>query len=458
VFNQLKSLLRRKLTPFLHFVGIDRAILFTLINRGWSVVAGPVSLLLVVRYLSPAEQGFFYTFSSLLALQIFLELGLAFVLMQCVSHEMAHLSWTDRGTVEGDPQAKARLASIFRFALQWYGAVAALVVAGLIPAGLFFFSSNEPAGAAIVWRLPWICVVVVSGLSVLLTPFYGILEGCGKVSEFARVGARQAIVGSICFWLALIGGARLFASPIVGLVGIALGSTWVFAKHWPFFQDLWITTIPQGGAIRWREEILPFQWKVALSWLSGYFIFHLANPILFHFRGAVEAGQLGMSMRLIDSLTGLAYSWVSTKAAPFGTYIAARDFATLDRVFRRATWQAGGVLVFGACSLLCLYGALHYFRSPFINRLVDPWTLSFLLANALLNCMIFCQATYLRAHKQEPLLLMSVTVALLVSSVTFITGSSLGSLGIASGYFAIHLLVALPWVVVVFRRRRAEWH
>ena len=56
-------------------LGLDRAILYVLLNRGWTLLAGFVTLYLISATMSKAEQGYYYTFSSILALQIFFELG-----------------------------------------------------------------------------------------------------------------------------------------------------------------------------------------------------------------------------------------------------------------------------------------------------------------------------------------------------------------------------------------------
>ena len=49
----------------------------------------------------------------------------------------------------------------------------------------------------------------------------------------------------------------------------------------------------QDERVDWRTEIWPFQWRLAVSWLCGYFTFQLFNPILFAVRGPIEAGQMG---------------------------------------------------------------------------------------------------------------------------------------------------------------------
>ncbi len=45
-------------------LGLDRAIAFTILARGWSSAAGLVTVALIARFLSPAEQGYYYTFGS----------------------------------------------------------------------------------------------------------------------------------------------------------------------------------------------------------------------------------------------------------------------------------------------------------------------------------------------------------------------------------------------------------
>ena len=51
-------------------LGLDRAVGFTVLARFWSSAAGLVTVALIARFLSPAQQGYYYTFGSLVALQI----------------------------------------------------------------------------------------------------------------------------------------------------------------------------------------------------------------------------------------------------------------------------------------------------------------------------------------------------------------------------------------------------
>src|SRR5581483_9084023 len=101
-------------------LGIDRAIAFTVVARAWSSIAGLVTVGLIARFLTQKEQGYYYTFGSLIALQIVFELGFAFVILQMASHERAHLVLHKDGTISGERTAHARLASVFQKTVRWY--------------------------------------------------------------------------------------------------------------------------------------------------------------------------------------------------------------------------------------------------------------------------------------------------------------------------------------------------
>src|SRR6202046_2344477 len=100
-------------------LGLDRAVGFTVLARFWSSAAGLITVALIARFLSPAEQGYYYTFGSLIALQIVFELGFSLVILQMASHERAHLAISVDGIVSGDAAPHARLASVLQKTVRW---------------------------------------------------------------------------------------------------------------------------------------------------------------------------------------------------------------------------------------------------------------------------------------------------------------------------------------------------
>ena len=81
----------------MRFLDLDKAIVFALLLRVWQSVAGVVGLMLIAAFFTAELQGFYYTFSSLLSLQIFVELGLYGVVQTLASREWSRLSLNDDG-------------------------------------------------------------------------------------------------------------------------------------------------------------------------------------------------------------------------------------------------------------------------------------------------------------------------------------------------------------------------
>ena len=190
----------------------------------------------------------------------------------------------------------------------------------------------------------------------------------------------------------------------------------------------------------------------------GYFIFQLYNPVLFAFHGAVVAGQMGMSLTLANALQSIAIAWIYTKAAPFGALIARKEYKELDRLFFKALGQSVAVCIAGALVIWMAVMYLNWAHMPFAHRLLDSTSIAFLLIMTTMNIIVFAEATYLRAHKQEKFLLNSVLGAILVGCSTYFLGKSYGAVGVVTGSLLIGLIMGLPMGTYTFLKYRRIWH
>lgn len=436
-------------------LGVDRAIAYTLIGRGWSLIAGPVTIVLIARFLGPEEQGFYYTFGSVIALNIFFELGLTYVLLQFASHEKAYLEWTTGGTLSGSEVAELRLAALLKLAMRWYGVAAVLVLLLVLPAGLLFFSQNS-LNSLIAWQTAWIWLVTVSALNLLVAPLFAILEGCDKISQIASMRVSQSVLSSLGLWLTLLCHGGLFASPVFQTLNLTFGLVWLLSRYRRFFRSLLQTDVTRAP-FHWRTEVWPFQWRIALSWLSGYFIFHLFNPVLFASHGPVVAGQMGMSLTLCGALGGASMAWMSTKASRFGVLVATRQWQALDTLFLKALRQSLVVLVVSSVVIYVCISLLNYIDHPISRRVLNPIPFALLLLAAMMNHVVFCEAQYLRTHKAEPFLWPSIAIGTLMTASTFLLAKSFGAFGVSAGYLMCSAVGLLLGTKIFFEKRR-EWH
>jgi hypothetical protein len=437
-------------------LGLDRAVLFTVLARGWSSASGLVTVVLIARFLSPSEQGYYYTYASLIALQLVFELGFSQVVMQLASHERAHLSIDPSGNVTGDQTAHARLASVLQLSIRWYGAGALLFGLTLIPAGLYFFSSHQHPGSIVQWQAPWVAAASAAVFAFQLDPLYSFLEGCGFVSRVAHMRWIQAIVGSLLAWVTLLTHHGLYAPATVIAGQVIVGTVWLFSRRGLLVNLLRYKTGEQQ--ISWQNEIWPFQWRIAISWISGYFVYQTFNPFLFAFKGPVAAGQMGMSLSFANSVMVIAMAWVSTKAAPFGTLIAQKRYSQLDVLFFQALRQSALVAGVGAVVIWSATTYLHSTHSRYSNKLLTPLPFALLLIAAILNHLFAAIATYLRAHKQEKLFQLSLSIAITVLVSNYFFAKRSGALGMVGGYLVILAVLGLGCGTLIFNKYRRLWH
>ena len=438
----------------LRILGADRAVGYAVLGNLTSLILGPVTVLLIAWRFSPELQGYYYTFGSLVALQALFDLGLGQAIIQFASHDWSALSLDENGRVVGDEGARSRLLSLGRLSFKWYGLAAFLLFFGLGPAGYVFFS-HVPADR-ISWSGPWIALCVSVSVGFTLLPLFSLLQGCNQVRQFWFYRWIQQIVNGLSLWAAILLGANLWTLPVASAVGL-IWSTFFLLRRYPRFVGFFLSP-PAGPLIRWRTDVWPVQWRIAISWIGAYFTTALFAPILFRLSGPVVAGQMGMTVTLALVLLAISSNWVITKGPRFGVLIALGEYRELDRLFRQSFVSSIAVSCLGAVAIGLGIFLLHMFRHPLSARVLPPLPTFLLLTGAVLNSATMGISIYLRAHKREPLALVYLLTALFILASALVLGERFGALGVASGYLGAVAVIQLPLSIIIFQRRRTEWH
>jgi hypothetical protein len=448
--SRLFDLARR----FLHRAEVDRAVAFSVLAKAWSLAASPVTLFLIASFLTAQVQGYYFTFGSLLALQSFAELGFSLVIIQFASHEWARLKLDATGRIAGEPVALSRLISLGRLAIKWYAVAGGVFVMAVGAAGYVFFSQNHDPGIA--WVSPWFALVILTGLNLLLLPLLATLEGCNQVANVNLFRLVQGVFSTLAMWLVLLLGGGLWIAPAAVGIGVLSNLALLSLRYPRFFQPFLLP--PSGAGMSWRAEIWPMQWRLAVSGIVGFFAFSLFNPVMFHYHGAVVAGQMGMTLALVGALGSLAMAWVQAKVPFLGTLISNKEYDVLDRRFLRISTISLAVISCGAAGVWALVYLLNSLQHPFAQRLLAPLPTGLLLLATVLLQISQCQSAYLRAHKREPIMVMSAVSCLAMGLLVWVLGRKFGPMGAAVAYLATVAILILPWQTAIWVRCRAVWH
>lgn len=442
-------------------LGVDKAIFFTLLSRGLQISTALFTVFFIAKNLSPEEQGFYYTFGSIVALQVFFELGLTSIITQFVAHEASHLKLNAECRMEGDASYRSRLSSLLKFCAKWYLVVAALVFLFLGIFGSVFFAKYSEEHRNIEWFLPWVLLAVGTAFNLLLSPITAFIEGLGKVKEVAQLRLVQQVVHPIVVWGGLTIGGKLFVSGADAFIRVFVVAV-ILIKS-PFFKILKNIWKDSGAEkVLYMKEVFSYQWRIALSWVSGYFIFQLFNPVLFATEGAKVAGQMGMTMAALNGIQSLTQSWINTKVPRMSGLIAQKDYKNLDMLFGKTLKQ---MLLIGTLAILSFVAVVYFVQSRNISfigmdigdRFLPAIPLCLMAWSSWTMVPIAPWATYLRCHKKEPLLLNSVVMGILCCFSTMFFGKFYGLYGVVIG-FAVLRIVSLTWIYCTYRIKKREWH
>ena len=435
---------------------VDKAVFFGILTRIWQTCAGPVTAILIANRFSLELQGFYYTFWSLLALQVFVQLGLATVIVPFASHEWSKLEINKNGQVVGDKDALSRLVSIANIASKWYVAGSIIVTFGLGFGGYYFFSINPDLVKDVEWTMPWLSLSLLTGITICIVPVWSLLEGCNQVTNVYMYRFIEGIVRSIPIWIAILSGAKLWAPAISTMACLIWTVLFLRKRYWGFIKSLFFSR-PTGPQIQWRTEMLPMQWRVAVSWISGYFMFSLFVPVLFQYHGPIVAGQMGMTWAIVSSLLSVFSVWVAPKFPYFGILIAEKKYEKLDRLFWRLVNIVGVGSIISAFLIWYAVFILHKMQFDWINRILPPLPTGLFLVATIIMSISVPFSNYLRAHKKEPIMIISVVSAILITTSNLTLGKYFSATGMAVGYLAVNLFV-VPFIFLVWFRCRKKWH
>jgi O-antigen/teichoic acid export membrane protein len=330
----------------------------------------------------------------------------------------------------------------------------------LIIVGFVFFNQYGQH-ENVTWGLPWLLLAITTALNLLLAPIMAYMEGLGKVKEIAKIRLCQQCVGLGIVWSGLFLGAKLYVIGINGLIGILLVLGFVVCGDFrKILYRIWSVSIKEK--VSYKKEIFPYQWKIALSWISGYFIFQLFNPVLFATEGAVVAGQMGMTLAALHGIQSLSMSWMTTKVPLYSGLIAQKNYIQLDTTFNRTLKQSTFINGNALLMMLLIIYLIRFFHIEINgmrlgNRFLDYAPMLLMMIPLFINQFVFSWATYLRCHKQEPFLVNSIVMGILCCLSTVLLGQYLGALGITGGYCFLTFTTSF-WGYWIFKTKKHEWH
>jgi len=425
---------------------INRDISLTAINQIWKLASGLLLLVFIPIYLSPEEQGYWYTFISLAALVYFADMGFSTLALQFAAHEYAHLNYLNK-KLTGEDLNLRRLASLWVFTKKYSRRISLIVMPIVCIYGYIVLHKQN---SVVSWLIPWFIYAAASSIIFINGMILSFTEGCDNVASIQRIRLETSII-TVSLMIALLYlNAGLLALPIATLVGAFSCSFILMLRYNEFYKQL--NDRSKLAEYKWWSEINPLIGRYAISWMCGYFIYSIFTPIAFIYFSSTEAGKIGLSIMISTAIFGVSNIWITSITPKLNMLVAKRNYQELNKIFHRSLILA---VITYACGVTLVVLTLALFEDliPFRNRIISLTSFILLSFCWLLQIFVNAWALYVRAHKKEPLMYFSIFIAIYTGLATLICAKYLPENYYFSGFLSGYIL-GLPWVFFIFKNFR----
>ena len=425
--------------------GADPAVATTLLLRISTSVVPFVSVLIVVRFLSLEQQGFWYLFTSLLAMAGNAELGFGQILSR-----LCAIEWGRKA--QGHEDSGVRLQNLFKVALV-FGLLFGVLAAVATGAAGYYWISSRPAVAAshVDWKLTWWLSSIAGPLLIALSMVNSYFEGCQLV---ATVNVRRFVMS----WAGLVGSAGVFVlgGNLLGFAGsrllpFAIGAAMIGYQHRALIASLgdWWNA---RRLVSWGGDIWPLQWRYALSWSSGILINTLYVPVVFNYLGPADGGRFGLSMSILNFIFMTTTMLAGAKSPKLAMLFGQRKFAEMLQELRNMSLLT--LLGFAglAAGLLAVVAVLGSAGSHFAGRLLPLDLLAIGLVGVLGNAAFTLSSTFARSLRSEPFVVLSIVQGLLTVVLAPLATRRFGMGGTVWVYAVLWVAIG-AWSTVIARSR-----
>ncbi len=380
------------------------------------MISGLVTIKLILVYMTPELQGYYYSINNLLQMQLFLELGLGIIIIHLSSSEFAKLRWSETLTLEGDEKAKHRIASLLQKTTKFYGFMGLLFIFITIPLGIFILSNG---GLELTyWLIPWVLIVMSAAVKLACIPINMIFAGAGKINIVSRYQTFATIFAVIAMWGGIIMGLNLYALILLSWVTTGFINFNLIRRFWPALRELFAIKVVHP--VSWKKEIWPYQSRSGFNVIADWIFLQSATPIILNNQGSVEAGKIGITLSIIMVFIGLGASWMITRSVEFSGKLALGKTQEAYNYFISILSKIFPVVFLGLLGVLLSIWLINTFDIPFLSqykdRLLEPTTAFLLIVFLLSNFLFNSFRIYLRAYKKEPFFFYSIFYSIILFS------------------------------------------
>ncbi|WP_324016859.1 lipopolysaccharide biosynthesis protein [Aeromonas hydrophila] len=411
---------------------LNRLTVIAMSASAWKMLGGPLTLIVISKYLNGYELGLYFTFISVAAIQQVFEMGISVALVQKYASRLE------------EPHANRVL---FKASLLLYSILALLFLFFATIYGKFIFSENFQEV-----KEPWYLYTIVISFSLLLNPLYSWVEGQGEIEKTYRIKLLGSLITYASLWFFVLNDQGIYSLFFSQLCGVFI--QFISLKIMKIY-NVTRTIASKDSLLHELKNISQFQFKLSLVWITGYFYWNSYNVIIFKYITPEVAGIFGLSFAIVNAISVLSQMFLLVQRANIARYVSINRMEAAGNIYNKACLAS--VFIYFLASIVLL-SCKHIFSNvePF-NKILSIQDLGGLLMVGLLMTVIGNMATYCRTSGKEYLFSLSMCMNTLTPIIALLVIMFLVNISyLIYSVLALHIIYTF-FAVYKFKRFRSEY-
>jgi len=387
---------------------------------------GGAFLLLIPVYLSPEDQGFWFTLMALGAMSRLADMGFLNLVMTYNAHANVGKDFSEREVIAYTVLWRNQ---VIKFVFPIIAIIGVLLLSIQSRSTLLFFS--------------WIWYVVALALVFFLFHKLALLEGRGEIVRTHFHKGLLYLLATFFSFLFIIYFQTILALP--ASLFMAAISVYFFSKRSISFK---VDSVLSGERRnKLGQEFKLLIKKTSLSWVGGYIGTQGIVPMVYLVLGPAASGLVGMTLNVFVAIQNFANVFLLSIAPNITKLVALGQIQEAKSMINRGLLKALITFLLGV-SVFLIFSIFGSNWLIFDRVLIDK-NVYFLALGFLFQIAIYSMAMIMRACKQEPLGPMSfysgsIGLILLVFAM-IAAGQSFIFVG-----FLISSFIAFLWTAYIF--------
>jgi hypothetical protein len=362
------------------------------------VLLGGVTLIFVLPMTTSInEQGIYYALLGLVSLFAIADLGLSSALVNFIAHQKNSI--TDK--IEKKKAKRANLASLLIFSTKW-----SLVGSCMLGCLIFLIGQNTLSpffDMAPDLFFAIILISVVSAFFFQLIILFAIMEGLNLVNKMFFYRSCYMFIFIISQVTLLFLDFSYKSIVYAQLISTITVYVLVIFKHIKMFLSFALHSTEEAD-ISILHDVIPFQFKVAISWVFGFIPIQIMPTFIASSLGLVWAAKIGMTQQIITAISATAFVCIQIVIPQMGQLASKMKNRKVKIIYHRALKLSLLVSIIGVLGFGGFYFLAIYFYDIILDRILPLNLLILYSSMIIVNWITFARASLGRAFHIEIML------------------------------------------------------